>query len=240
MYLTRTERIILDKIVREGEKTYYQLWMKDKAAKSNKTIQIALKSLQNKGLIKPTKKTKGNEKKPYVTTLRGLFQSILYTCPNLEDAQGIADRQRKLLPLIFGKWQHFKNHEVTDKQLSEMLQWLSYRLQYQEPLKLDHIMRYFSTYIFMITPLEERKSWLKAFHDDSDLKRWTLVEELYYASYIYQLHTMFNLLKQSKPNWDQGFHYIRLASMSPMTARTSKDRERLTRYLEQLENEKKE
>lgn len=69
--LRKSEMQILKVIRREGERTYYHLWKKDKVAKSNKTVQEALKKLLKRELIKPKRKTTGTERKPYILTQKG-------------------------------------------------------------------------------------------------------------------------------------------------------------------------
>jgi len=216
LHITKTEKTILQVIAKEGERTYYELWKKDKVAASNKTVQIALKKLQRKGFIRPQKKTEGKrEKKPYVLTFQGLF-ATLFQPESLKDADQIAKQQGKLVPLIFGKWQHFKSSGVDDASLRNALDWLCYMAWHNRYETANWVMRDFSMYVFNRTKPKERVRWLRAIHADPDLSKWALEEERRFHIYADTLKYTFRLIREPKPDWDEALEELYRIARMPM------------------------
>lgn len=111
--ITDSQKKVLRKITIHGERTYYDLYRKDKVA-SNKTVQLALQTLENAKLIQPKKKTEGTEKKPYVATLKGLLNLLIFDEEAWRQIDQIAKKHRDKL-LIFKKWQFFKEQNLKEK-----------------------------------------------------------------------------------------------------------------------------
>lgn len=220
LHISNTEKTILQVIAKEGKRTYYELWKKDKVAASNKTVQIALKNLQKLHFIRPQKKTEGKrERKPYILTFQGLSATLLQP-ESLKYADQIAEQQGKLLPLIFGKWKHFKSSGVNISALRNALDWLFRMARRSYYDTANWVMRDFSTYVFNMTKLKERVRWLKAIHADPDLSKWALEEERRFLIYANTLKYTFRLIQQSKPDWDEALEELYRIARMPMSVST--------------------
>ena len=121
--ITNKEKKILEVLATKGLKTYYDLYAKKKEnIGSSSTVWQGLKKLENMNLIEqkgsgeePSGKEswRGRRKKYYGLTLFGLLLAFLYG--SLEKyIEGIADRFKDDLPLVFGKWKYFIKQRARD------------------------------------------------------------------------------------------------------------------------------
>lgn len=238
--ISNIDKSILQTIAKKGERTYYALWRKDKVAASNKTVQVALKRLEQRAFIKPKKKTEGTEKKPYVLTFRGLI-AVLLQRESLKCIDQIAKEQRKLLPLIFGKWRHFHKCGVDGKLLANMLKWFCHMVWQRNLERAEFGMQEFFFYVFNMTLPEEKIRWLRAIHDDSELKKWAFEEEFSFRRYAAMMVWTFRLIRESKPDWDKALAGLRRINRMPISKEISENLERERKeQLEEFADEQRE
>lgn len=125
--LTDAESKILITIAEKGEKTYKQLFEKENIANSNRTILYSLKHLEYMELItskigkNERSSSRGRKSTYYNLSSDGLILSLYYMLKLDDQEQNyfeliekIALKQKKLLPLIFGKWKFFKKHNMNE------------------------------------------------------------------------------------------------------------------------------
>jgi len=117
MNLKGKEKEFLQILAKKGPKTYYDLYAKRREnIASSSTVWEAKKHLHKLNLIKEKKPkveiVTGRERKYYDLTLMGLFLAFEYD--PIENVDKIADRFRKELPLVFGKWHYFKEQGAKD------------------------------------------------------------------------------------------------------------------------------
>ena len=123
----------------------------------------------------------------------------------------IAHQQEKLLPLILGKWQLFKEN-VEESSLVDALRgafligFPIYELRaeefgWKESDFVSLTMQEFSTYILKSEP-EKRIGWLKAIHADEELKRWMLEAEKQFKLALRAYTLSFGLIHQKNLTWD--------------------------------------
>ncbi len=111
--LTAEERILLA-IARERNKTHYELWWKDKIARSNKTVLSVLSKLKKRKLIESRQEERGRERKYYNITFEGLVGILKYE-QAFAHIDEIAKTQKEMLPLVFGKWKFFKKQKILNE-----------------------------------------------------------------------------------------------------------------------------
>jgi len=190
-----------------------------KLNKSYSNIHSTIKQLLRQNLIcvshrKRSSKNPKIDVEYYTVTFQGLITALVQP-ESLKYADQIAEQQEKLLPLIFGKWQHFKNSGVDISSLQNALDWLFRMARRSYYDTANWVMRDFSTYVFNMTKLKERVRWLKAIHADPDLSKWALEEERSFLIYANTLKYTFRLIRQSKPDWDEALEELyRIASHS--------------------------
>lgn len=184
---------ILLRLAQRGPMTKWQLkkkWKKyDSMAYS--TIHQAIKALEAVGWVKALDKKKKSEKglliKIYGLTLEGIlwFSSRLALHRIIDQ---LAGNYKDALPLIFGKWSHFKKFGVND--VAEVLMVISaqrvmfeYVFTYGASIQMGlEEMFYFHFYdprffrTEVATEQEWKEKWRKAIHADVDLKE--LVEKI--------------------------------------------------------------
>jgi len=115
-----------------------------------------------------------------------------------------------LLPLIFGKWRHFKAH-VGEEKLTEASKrlWLPASsamvfTDLKDPSIVKVVMEYLSSYLLSVmVGHKERIGWLKAIRGDSELSRWFLEEKGRYEALADLWSISFNLIREPTPDWDR-------------------------------------
>lgn len=230
------------KILRQfaNNKEVYQYTLHEKVGVSYRTTLRTLHSLKKRGWLQIVRKEesdkKGKERNVWAITFRGLLNLLAVDEEVWQQIESIAEEQQKLLPLILGKWQHFKRCGVEDEQLSKMLKWLFYMAWQKRLEKGEFVMPDFSMYVFNMTVFKERIHWLKAIHDDPELKPWALEEERSFLSYAATLTVTFRLIRKSNPDWEEGLRELRRVARMSMRVYSEEERERLEKqFLEQLE-----
>ena len=108
------------------------------------TIYVCLDKLQNKGLIvsralkrdnKRKKNTKGQRE--YSLTFRGLIVALSYLRADDIDIISIREHWGHLLPRVFDKWDHFKEHNVEDQARNRLILtsiWMTRPVMFPQPL----------------------------------------------------------------------------------------------------------
>ena len=108
------EEKILLALAQNNNQTHYQLWKKHQVASSNKTVLATLKRLEKEEMIESRQETTGRKRKFYNLTFNGLI-----ICLKHEAAWGsidqIAEAQKEMVPLLFVKWDFFKEEKIIDE-----------------------------------------------------------------------------------------------------------------------------
>jgi DNA-binding transcriptional ArsR family regulator len=207
----RTRPKVLLFLAKNGEGSKWEISRGLKKAYSN--VHSTIKELLDLGLIEVKRKRK-SAKNPkmeveyYRLTFSGLFAALLQPKITWEDICEIAERQAKMLPLIFGKWSHFRASGVPDEYLLRALKWVCSLASSQEP-SVDSAMWGFSLYIFQMAPPTEKVAWLKAVRSDQELREWALQEEKAFHAFAKIVNTTFNLLQEPDPDWEKAVEKLR-------------------------------
>lgn len=218
--LTETEEKILRTLAEKGARTYYDIYRKEKLCSSSTAWKL-IKNLEKNGYVEVKKEEKfqfrGRKKKFYGLTLRGLSVA-LQKRPGWEHIDVIAKQQETLLPLILGKWRHFKEYvdgeKLTDALRDIMLLFfpiLELRAKefgWKESTFVTLVMQEFCSYILKSMP-EERIGWLKAIHADVELKQWMLGLRWKYKRLLLAIDLSFSLIQQEEPDWDEALEKLR-------------------------------
>ena len=224
--LTETEKKILNNIAENGSRTYYDIFKKEKLCSSS-TAWNLIKNLEKNGYVEvkkeETAELRGRKKKFYSLTLRGL-STALSKRPGWKHLDAIVKQQESLLPLIFGKWQHFKKY-VDNKNMTDALRYvmllsfpvvdLNTDFESKEYTRETFVMTEFCTYILQSIP-EERIGWLKAVQADAELRQWMLGIKGEYKRFLLMIELAFSLIQQEEPKWDEALEELRGLSKPPL------------------------
>jgi len=226
--LTETEKKIVRALAKKGTMTYYEVYKKEKLCSSSTAWEL-IKKLEKNGCVEVKKveafRIRGRKKKHYGLTLRGVSVALRQR-ESWEHIDGIAKQQEALLPLIFGKWRHFKEY-VDDKELTDsltdvlllffpMLELRAEEFGWKESALATLVMQEFCSYILKTRP-EERIRWLKAIHTDAELRRWMIGIEKQYKMLFHAYDLSFDLIRQKEPNWDKAFEELRSLIRVPVS-----------------------
>ena len=122
-------------LVHESKQAYYNYLKKEankESGMSNTTVVTALKRLQEESMIQlvdddnDEDKSRGRSKKVYQLTLRGLALLLKENIGLWRDIDILAKEYHYILPLIFGKWdlykdtQMFSNHSNFEKYIEDV------------------------------------------------------------------------------------------------------------------------
>jgi hypothetical protein len=83
--------------------------------------------------------------------------------------------------------------------------------------RAELVMRDFFYYVIDRTVPEEKVSWLRAIHDDPDLKRRALEEEYVFRIYAATVDLPFRFIHKPKPDWDEALEELRHIARMPMS-----------------------
>jgi DNA-binding PadR family transcriptional regulator len=216
--LTETEGKILSVLAKKGIKTYYDIYKKEKLCSSSTAWKL-VKKLEKNGFIEVKKeetfRIRGRKKKHYGLTFKGLI-AALRKRESWEHIDNIANLQTKLLPLIFGKWRHFKQNVDAEK-LTDALKWFWLTTSSAMALGgnsehelIEVFMNGLPGYILRLaSDPEERISWLKAIHGDPELKQWMFNQESQFVVWAKMWSLSFSLIRKKKPNWNKALEELR-------------------------------
>jgi len=219
MELTETEEKILSVLAWKGAKTYYDIFKKENLCSSSTAWKL-IKRLEKSGLVevKATKsfRIRGREKKLYGLTFRGLIATLHPRKESWKHLDETVKQQEKLFPLIFGKWHVFREY-VDDGKFNKALQQMfvfaqiALLLEYEEHALRKSILENLCSYILSVAiDHEERISWLKAIHSDSELRQWFLKEEGRYSALADLWDLSFKYAKKPTPDWDEALEELRI------------------------------
>ena len=225
--LTETENKILNNLAEKGSRTYYDIYKKEKLCSSS-TAWNLIKNLEKNGYVEvkkeETTEVRGRKKKFYSLTLRGL-STALSKRPGWKHIDIIVKQQESLLPLIFGKWQHFKKY-VDNKNMTDALRYvmlLSFPIvdlitdfESKEYTRETFVTEKFCEYILQSIP-EERIGWLKAIHADVELKQWMLGIEWRYKRLLLLIDLTFSLVRQEEPDWNDALEKLHSLTSAPLS-----------------------
>jgi hypothetical protein len=113
-----------------------------------------------------------------------------------------------MLPLIFGKWRHFRSSGVNDENLAKVLEWVCNFVSAQTP-SVDSAMWGFSLYIFQLAPPREKIEWLKAVRADPELLKWAFEEEKAFYAYATMVKETFKFIREPKLDWEKALEKLR-------------------------------
>lgn len=226
--LTETEEKILRALAEKGPRTYYDIYKKEKLCSSSTAWKL-IKNLEKNGYVEVKKEEmfrfRGRKKKFYGLTLRGLSVA-LQKRPGWEHIDTIAKQQEKLLPLIFGKWRHFKEYvdgeKLTDALRDVMLLYFpildlrATEFGWKESTFPTLVMEEFCSHILKSMP-KERIGWLKAIHADVELRRWMLGIEWKYKRLLLAIELSFSVIRQKEPDWDKALEKLRSLVGAPLS-----------------------
>lgn len=177
-----------------------------------------MKKLEKNGYIEIKReepfRIRGRKKKIYGLTFRGLIAAIRQK-ESWEHIDDIANRQKALLPLLFGKWRYFKEN-VGKEKLTKPLPWiftmalgaLLWDPKEQELAKL--VMEGLGSHILSVSVgHEERINWLKSIYGDSELKEWFLEEKDRYDALADLWDLSFSLIRKPTPDWNKALQELR-------------------------------
>ena len=187
----RAQFKILLRLAQRGPMTKWQLKKKWKRYDSiaYSTVHETIKTLQAVGWVKALREEeseKGLLVKIYGLTLEGILWLLSRLAFPIIDQ--LAGNYKDALPLIFGKWNHFKKFKVDN--VAKVLIVISaqkviypYVLMYGKPTQIGleemFYLHFYDPRFFMsevATDQEWKEKWRKAIHADVDLKE--LVEKI--------------------------------------------------------------
>lgn len=171
---------ILLKIAEKGERTQNQL-LEEKIICSNTTAGNSLKKLEYLNLVKSRldheQYIKGRKSSYYSLTLNGLLLSIHFWKRhnrNLfnHDWDKIAKKYKKLLPLVFDKWDFFSKNNLKEEAIARLLgavisiqskveNNIEFRYEYMHFLEK----KFGKKFVFSMVG-KKMDNWLKSFDDD--------------------------------------------------------------------------
>lgn len=110
------EKILLALAKNKEPQTHYLLWKKHEVASSNKTVLATLNRLKDStpSMIEFHQEKKGRRRKFYKLTFDGLIGCLRHE-ESWRSIDQIAEAQKTMLPLIFGKWNFFKKENILDE-----------------------------------------------------------------------------------------------------------------------------
>jgi hypothetical protein len=216
---------------------------------SYRTVLRSLKPMENIGLIRlvrtePSEKG-GKEKKIYALTLKGLMNILgASDLSNIKEPNvsqwfdQVAEKSGYLLPLVLGKWLHFKNAGL-EGEFAQAFQWTLWHY-----LKLGHNTKTFATerfwyYALNVTAGWTKVRWLQAVREDEELRKWAS-EEMNEWLLEGQEHqrirkaTLDALETTNEPDWNKVMNDTRFHAPkgSKYTQPPSMDPEEFFRWLE--------
>jgi len=242
MNLTEKQKDLLILLAQEGLKTRYDLFKRkrdgaEKRMMSSSTAHRVINDLKKAGLIEVKReeafRIRGRKKKLYGLTFKGLLAALLQP-KSWKDIDQIAKQQGKLLPLILGKWRHFRRSGVNEIQLQKALRWLCFVAQQQRYENPQFLMRDFFMYVVNMTRIKERVFCFRGFDDDRELSKWVNEEEWSFLIYAAALVTSFRLIRDPDPDWDNACKEFRRINRTPVTEKMKEMLEE--ELLEQLGN----
>lgn len=220
--LTETEKKILNNLAEKGSRTYYDIYKKERLCSSS-TAWNLIKNLEKNGYVEVKKEEKfelrGRKKKFYSLTLRGL-STALSNRSGWKNIDTIVKQHESLLPLMFGKWQHFKKY-VDNKNMTDALRYvmllsfpivdLNTDFESKEYTRETFAMKEFCVYILQSIP-EERIGWLKAIQADTELRQWMLGNKWKYKQLELMIDLSFSIIQHKEPDWDEALRELRSLS----------------------------
>jgi predicted transcriptional regulator len=109
---TEVDKRILLQLAKERGLTKYAL--KNKLKLQHSTVYGSVNRLKKEGMVEVIKAERfrtGLEKQTYGLTIKGIAYALLFPEAE-EDIEKIAKANAEVLPLVLGKWQHFKREGV--------------------------------------------------------------------------------------------------------------------------------
>jgi len=237
MNLTVKEKETLSLLACEGPKTRYDLFKKT-GIMSSSTAHKIIGRLKNEFIeVKREEPFRIREivKKFYGLTFQGLIVALVQP-ENLKHMDQIARKHEELFPLLFGKWQHFKENGVEEIELTNVVKWLCQLALQKGAVSVEMVLQDFFIYVFNVTRPEERVRWLKAIHDDQDLKKEALIQERSFRIYSAAMEKAFRLIRQPKPNWKRACEVFKDINRMPMVDTEEEKKKFKKKFLKQFEN----
>ena len=143
--------------------------------KNSLTEKGLIGKLEEKEAAYGSQGERGRKRNLYGLTLKGLATAFR-TMKSSNDMDRIADKCGHLLPLVIGKWGHFKSAGLEEESILEAFKWvIMWILEYGHNRAVYATERFWE-FIFRMTSITDRIRWVKALRTDPQLRQWVIKE----------------------------------------------------------------
>lgn len=184
--IPQTYKKVLLQIAKEGPQTKYDVEKKTKV--NHASIHEAVKHFLKAGALEGKKvgvTRTGQAKIKYGLTLLGLCLTV--QTADSRDYDEVILKWKHFLPLVFGKWNHFKSAGLGEERI-KAINWLIGQILYwgvaglEKLAQIDQlqfetekwVMEQFFVYVFTLQTPPVKTLWMKAFRSDEQLRQWAI------------------------------------------------------------------